>query len=245
VGKKTIYVVAQGRNPGVYATWAQTQAQVDGYGGAAYKGFESVGAAKAWLREVSDYPPGVMATLETLDKKSESVTTERHQEALADGRVVIYTDGACTGNPGPGGYGCVILRADTRQELSDGFCLTTNNRMEILACIAGLEALTDSSLKAVVISDSKYVVDAITKGWAKKWRAKGWMRTETERPKNHDLWKRLLPLSEGRGVTFRWVKGHAGVEENERCDELAVAAAARGDLPPDPGYPEESPPRLF
>lgn len=149
--------------------------------------------------------------------------------------VVIYTDGACTGNPGPGGYGVVMLYNQHRKELSGGFRLTTNNRMEMMAAIAALQAL-NQPCEVVLHSDSKYLVDAMSKGWALKWRANGWKRNRTESAKNPDLWQQLLDLCAHHQVDFRWVRGHAGNRENERCDQLAVAAAKLPDLPIDQGY---------
>ena len=149
--------------------------------------------------------------------------------------IEIYTDGACKKNPGPGGYGVVLIYGDKRKELSGGFSLTTNNRMEILAAIAGLEALK-YSCTVTLYSDSKYLVDTMTLGWAKRWRQKGWQRTEEEEAKNADFWARLLELCEYHDVTFKWVKGHAGHKENERCNELARIESARPNLPKDQGY---------
>ncbi len=149
--------------------------------------------------------------------------------------VTIHTDGACLGNPGPGGYGAVLDYQGTRRELSGGFRLTTNNRMELLAVITALEALTEPC-RVTVYSDSQYVVDAIEKGWARRWKANGWKRNKKEHAINPDLWDRLLQLTDKHAVTFRWVRGHAGNVENERCDRLAVEAANRSDLPPDDVY---------
>ncbi|MDQ7778199.1 MAG: ribonuclease HI [Planctomycetota bacterium] len=157
--------------------------------------------------------------------------TQRKSEAK---RVVIFTDGACLGNPGPGGYGVVLLSGKHRKELSRGFRDTTNNRMELRAAIAGLEALK-RSCKVVLHTDSRYLADAITQGWASRWRAKGWMRNKKERALNPDLWERLLVLCETHDVEFKWVPGHAGVDENERCDALATAAAEGSDLEEDHG----------
>ena len=120
--------------------------------------------------------------------------------------------------------------------MSGGYCLTTNNRMELLAVIKGLESL-NQPCKVVLYSDSKYVVDAMVKGWAVKWRASGWMRNKRDKAVNPDLWARLLDLCGTHDVDFRWVKGHAGVADNERCDRLAVSAANQSSLPEDPGYP--------
>lgn len=153
--------------------------------------------------------------------------------------VTIYTDGAAAPNPGPGGYGVVLLFGEHRKELSQGFRLTTNNRMELLAVISGLEALK-KPCRVRVFSDSKYVVRAIEQGWARRWRSRGWMRTPEEKAKNADLWRRYLEVAERHQVRLEWVRGHAGVEENERCDALAVAASKAEDLLEDAGY--EPPP---
>ncbi len=152
-----------------------------------------------------------------------------------DRDVQIYTDGACLGNPGPGGYGVVLRYGDQSRELSGGFRRTTNNRMELLAAIKGLSVLKERC-RVVLYSDSRYVVDAMEKGWAHKWRSNGWMRNKSARAVNPDLWAELLDLCAEHDVEFRWVPGHAGVPDNERCDRLAVAAAKAKNLPADPGY---------
>ena len=136
--------------------------------------------------------------------------------------IFLYTDGAASGNPGPGGYGVVLKCGDLRKELSGGFALTTNNRMEMLAVIKGLESLKWEGARVEVYSDSSYVVNTMTQGWKRK--------------KNHDLWARMDSLCARFDVTFHWLKGHAGHPENERCDALAVAAYSRPDLPADEGY---------
>ncbi|MEW5953125.1 MAG: ribonuclease HI [Bacillota bacterium] len=146
--------------------------------------------------------------------------------------VTIYTDGACSGNPGPGGYGVVLLYRGHRKEFSAGFRDTTNNRMEILAAIIGLESLKEKC-KVTLYTDSQYVVNSIEKGWAKKWRANGWMRNKKEPALNADLWARMLKICEVHAVKFVWIRGHAGNPENERCDQLAVDAAKQPNLPPD------------
>lgn len=147
-------------------------------------------------------------------------------------KVTIYTDGACSGNPGPGGYGVILQHGKQTKELSAGFANTTNNRMEMMAVIAGLSALTQPC-QVTVVTDSRYVVDAIQKGWVLKWQKNGWMRNKKERALNVDLWKRLLALIDTHDVTFTWVRGHNHHPENERCDRLAVTAAARSDLSED------------
>ena len=145
--------------------------------------------------------------------------------------IKIYTDGAAKGNPGNGGYGVVMLYKQHRKELSEGFRKTTNNRMELLAVIKGLETLKNPGSKVTIYSDSKYVVDSVEKGWLWNWVKKGFAKT-----KNPDLWQRFVPAYKKHHVTFQWVKGHAGIPENERCDELAVEAAKEHNLPVDEGY---------
>ena len=138
-------------------------------------------------------------------------------------KVNIYTDGACSGNPGPGGYGAVLIYGEHRKEFSGYEPNTTNNRMEIMGVIVALEALK-MPCQVNLTSDSRYVVDAIEKGWAIRWKQNSWMRNKKEPALNVDLWERLLPLLDTHKVTFHWVKGHAGHIENERCDTLARRA---------------------
>lgn len=152
--------------------------------------------------------------------------------------VTIYSDGACLGNPGRGGYGTVLLAGKHRKELSVGYRLTTNNRMELLGAIAGLEALT-RPCKVTLWSDSQYVVKAMTDGWLDNWQKRGW-RTAGKKPvKNQDLWQRMLKALGEHEVDWRWVRGHTGDVENERCDQLAVAAANSGALLEDEGFEPE------
>ena len=140
--------------------------------------------------------------------------------------VNLYTDGACRGNPGPGGYGVILRYKQHEMELSGGAADTTNNRMELSAVIAGLEALNEPC-DVTLYSDSKYFIDAIEQGWAVKWKAKGWMRTSKEKALNPDLWEKILQLLDKHNVELVWVKGHAGHKENERCDQLAVAESKK------------------
>lgn len=149
--------------------------------------------------------------------------------------VTIYTDGACDPNPGPGGYAAVLMFEGHRKEISGGFRKTTNNRMEIMAVIAALRALK-SPCEVTVHSDSQYLVRTMELGWAKRWRARGWMRSRKESAVSPDLWQALLDLCATHTVRFEWVRGHAGNKENERCDVLATQAAKRKDLPPDQGF---------
>ena len=145
--------------------------------------------------------------------------------------VTIYTDGAASGNPGPGGYGVVMEAGKHRKELWGGFRMTTNNRMELLSVIEGLEALKNPGTQDTVVSDSKYVVDAVEQGWVFGWEKKGFAKK-----KNPDLWKRFLVIYRKHKVKFQWVRGHNGHPQNELCDQLAVAASQQPDLPPDEGY---------
>jgi len=152
-------------------------------------------------------------------------------------KIEIYTDGACSPNPGPGGYGVIIIQAGTVAELSGGFCRTTNNRMEIIAAIEGLKALdSEGQADITIYSDSRYLVDMFNGGYAAAWRANGWRRGNRQRALNTDLWQELLDLAANRQVRFEWVRGHNEHPENDRCDELAVAARKQDGLPPDVGY---------
>jgi ribonuclease HI len=146
-------------------------------------------------------------------------------------KITLFTDGAASGNPGPGGYGTVLLSGPHRKELSEGFRLTTNNRMELLAVIAGLEALKSPGCEVTIYSDSKYVIDSVEKGWLQ-----GWVKTNFKKKKNQDLWKRFLLVYTKHQVKFHWVKGHAGIPENERCDQLAVEASKKKTLLIDAAY---------
>lgn len=138
----------------------------------------------------------------------------------------LYTDGACSGNPGPGGYGTILVYQGKEKELSGGEASTTNNRMELTAVIVGLRALREPC-EVTLYSDSKYVIDALNLGWAKSWRARGWVKSDKKPALNADLWEELLQLVERHTVTTVWVRGHNGHAYNERCDRLAVAAAER------------------
>ena len=149
--------------------------------------------------------------------------------------ITIYTDGASSGNPGPGGYGVVLISGKHRLEKSEGFRLTTNNRMELLAVITGLEALKIKGSKVVVYTDSKYVSDAVEKGWVFQWESKGF-----KKKKNPDLWTRFLKIYRKHDVRFVWIKGHNNNPENELCDRLAVDASSRPLLLEDTGYNPET-----
>ena len=149
--------------------------------------------------------------------------------------IFLYTDGASSGNPGPGGYGVVLKCGRLEKEMSGGFARTTNNRMELLAVIVGLEAIKWQDAVVEVYSDSSYVVKAVNEGWLTGWEKKGWKKV-----KNPDLWQRFLAVYlRHKKVKFHWLKGHAGHPENERCDALAVAAYGQAGLPADEGYENE------
>lgn len=149
--------------------------------------------------------------------------------------VTIYTDGACSGNPGPGGFAAILVAGPHRKEIVKGFRRTTNNRMELLAVIEGLKSLKSRS-KVTIWSDSKYVVDAVEKGWARSWRRNGWRKGDKKPALNPDLWEQLLNLLDQHQVRFEWVRGHDGHDENERADQLAVAAYRAETLEVDRGY---------
>ena len=149
--------------------------------------------------------------------------------------VELFSDGACSGNPGKGGYGTILKYRENRKEFSEGFRLTTNNRMEILGVLKGFEALKEPC-NVIVTSDSKYVIDALSKGWVFGWKKKGWIKSDKKAVKNIDLWERLLREIAKHNVTYEWVKGHANHPENERCDELAVSAYSGAELKIDTEY---------
>lgn len=221
--KKKFYAVANGKVPGIYTRWAGSggaQEQVMGFPNARYKGFATREAAQAYLDAGGRDDGGASPA----GGKRSSKAAPAQQPPPADA-VTVYSDGGALGNPGPGGYGVVVDDDGAYQELTKGFRLTTNNRMELMGAIAGIRAVA-ADRPVALHTDSRYVVDGITKGWARRWRANGWMRTKTDPAKNADLWKTLLELSEKRSVTFHWVRGHSGIDLNERCDRLAVSAAA-------------------
>lgn len=149
--------------------------------------------------------------------------------------IIIYTDGASRGNPGPGGYGTILMKGQHRKEISQGYKLTTNNRMELMAVIAGLKALKKKDLKVIIYSDSQYVVKAVEEGWLKNW-----IRTNFKGgKKNKDLWMEFHELAQQHQIKFKWVRGHAENPFNNRCDELATEAADGNDLLEDLGYVKE------
>jgi ribonuclease HI len=229
--QKKYYAVLRGCRRGIYSAWygpGGAEEQVRGFAGAVYKGFATLDEAEQWLGSPA-------AGTRNGPRRAKADPAPVAPPVIPPGQIVIYTDGGCAGNPGPGGYGAVILAGKTRSEIAGGFRLTTNNRMELMACIAALETL-DTPADVVLHSDSRYVVNGISKGWARRWRANGWMRTKSEAAQNADLWSRLLDLCEKRRVRFVWVHGHAGNRENERCDQLATEAARGPNLREDHDY---------
>jgi len=236
------YVVAKGNQTGIYDSWAKAEVQVKGFGGAVFKGFKDLSEADAWYEEITGDAPVYHFAHAVSATKANEPPAQKPQDALATGKVVVYTDGGAIDNPGPGGYGVVLLFGappkTARKELSGGFRRTTNNRMEIMALIAALQALKRQS-DVVVYADSRYVINSIEKGWAQRWRDGGWVRNGdkgSESVPNADLWEQLLDLLAQHTVSFVWLKGHAGTRENERCDALARAAARQSDLPEDEGF---------
>ena len=167
---------------------------------------------------------------EEASAEAEAVVGKKNN-TFAPMKITIYTDGAAKGNPGNGGYGTVMMAGKHYKEVSEGFRLTTNNRMELLAVIVGLEMLKKPGMDVTIYSDSKYVVDSVEKGWLFGWVKKGF-----KGKKNVDLWKRFLKIYQQHNVKFVWVKGHAGNKYNEICDQLAVEASEQPNLPPDEGY---------
>jgi ribonuclease HI len=237
MSKKKYYAVAVGRRPGIYTRWfgeGGARAQVEGFKGAVYKGFETVEAARGFMQTK---PSGLKAAARSKreEKTRPAAASPETKGGAQAKRIVIYTDGSSRGNPGPGGYGVVIHARTKGRELSGGFRKTTNNRMELLACIVGLQQLKTPST-VDLYSDSRYVVDAMTKGWARRWQRNGWRKSTGQKALNVDLWSQLLALCERHDVKFIWVKGHAGNSANERCDQLATQAAAKANLPADKGY---------
>ncbi len=232
---KKVYAVATGRKPGIYHEWfgpGGAEAQIKSYPGARFKGFPTLAEAREWLQEMSHGNIADRTANRQPNSKPEPPKPQQPSllpienapaKSVAD-RVIIYTDGGCLNNPGPGGYGIVIMYKGKRKEISGGFRLTTNNRMELTACIEALKSLQTSS-PVLLYSDSQYVVNGITKGWAVRWRRKSWMRAKDSPAENADLWDQLLKLSAQRDVEFSWVRGHNGNAGNERCDILAKNAA--------------------
>jgi ribonuclease HI len=239
--KKQYYVVVYGRKAGIYTKWlgvGEAAEQVEGFEEAVNKGFYTREEALNWLKEfpLEDLIRFAPELTEYLDEMYSSPTlAETIAELLKSEKVIIFTDGSANARTGAGGYGVILKYKKSVKELSGGFRKTTNNRMEIMACIEGLRALKKKS-EVVVFSDSQYVVNSMSKGWAKKWQAQNWMRNNKERAENPDVWSQLVELCNQHHVEFQWVKGHNGTKENERCDQLALEASQKRNLPADEGF---------
>lgn len=235
---KKIYAVFQGHQPGLFTSWDEAAEQVKGFKGAKYKSFPNQSEAVSWLREcvLASKDPVAQNLIDLIKKQIETGNVPAKSKLAArDSRIIIHTDGGAAPNPGVGGYGIVIQKGNHRKELSAGYELTTNNRMEMLGVIVALQALKEPS-EVLLHTDSKYVVDSITKRWVYGWMKRGWKKSDGNRPENVDLWQRLLPLLKQHEVEFRWVKGHAGNTENERCDALVAEGRNAKPLLVDTGY---------
>ncbi len=227
MAKKKFYAVAVGRECGIFTDWATTEKQVKGFPAAKFKSFPSEIQAEEWLANP------VYST------KKRSAGKKDKPEDLYEpepGEIILFTDGGALNNPGPGGYGVVIIADGKVRELSGGFRLTTNNRMEMMAAIVALTEVQGCEKTIRLFSDSSYLVNGISKGWVNKWQNNGWKKSDGKAVSNIDLWKQLLELKKTLDVAFCWVKGHAGNEGNERCDRLAVAAAKQSPQVVDVGY---------
>ena len=227
MAKKKFYAVAAGRNCGIFTDWATTEQQVKGFGGAKYKSFPTKTEAESWLEN-----PVYMRKTASSGKSRKEIANRDDDFA----GIVIYTDGGAINNPGPGGYGVVIVEGGKEEELSGGYRLTTNNRMEMMAAIVALRTITGKDEPVLLHSDSSYLVNGIEKGWARRWHSNGWIKSDGQKALNADLWQELITLIAKGNVRFKWVKGHAGNPLNERCDRLAVGASRQQDQAVDTGY---------
>lgn len=255
MAKKKVYAVVVGEKPGIYQEWygpGGAETQVSGFPGAVYKSFSTLAEAEEWYGYAKcEHGAGSPAALEqgvcetTLDgvddTSAASYCADRvGSKTMIETQIVtIYTDGACLGNPGVGGYGVILFYGKHMKELSGGFRLTTNNRMEIMAAIVGLRQL-NRRCTVQLYSDSRYLVDAIMLGWVAKWRRNGWKRTGREVVKNTYLWEEIYQLCLQHEVSISWVKGHDGNDKNERCDTLATQATQGCDLAQDDQYELEN-----
>ncbi len=222
------YAVANGRTTGIFTSWPEAERQVKGFAGAKYKSFKSKAEAEAFLKN-----PEYASQKQKKRPPAKSSRNAGAPDNYPKDAVIVYTDGGAIGNPGPGGYGVVFEDGD---EYAGGYNLTTNNRMELMAVIVALEALQGERRPIVLHSDSRYVLNGITKGWARGWKKRGWKKSDGNPALNPDLWEKLLNLLPGLDIRFQWVKGHAGDPLNEACDHLANSTARKTGLPDDNGY---------
>ena len=222
---KKYYAVKRGRKTGIFTVWAECSAQVQGFQGAVYKGFTTEAEARDWLDGALDSSAPRAAKSGTAAKKSSVPTVEES----VDADYIIHTDGSCLVNPGgAGGWAAVIETVATGavMEKSGGDPETTNNRMELTAALEALSAVPEGS-RVALYTDSQYLKNAFTKFWLPAWKKRGWKKADGESVHNQDLWMQLDAAFAARRVQFHWVKGHAGNERNERCDELARAEAEK------------------
>ncbi|MGE4518415.1 MAG: ribonuclease HI [Desulfobacteraceae bacterium] len=219
MSKKKWYAVVKGKKPGIYGAWFGengAKEQIDGFRGAVFKGFLSYEDAENFM-----------------NSNNNSGSSGEKSEAMD--LIVVYTDGGCINNPGPGGFGAVIIENGKIVELSGGRRHTTNNRMEMKACIEALEYLKKSRKKIILHTDSAYIANAVNKGWLKSWIKNDWIKSDKKPVLNSDLWKEIHEYLKILDVEFKWVKGHSGIKYNERCDVLANSAARNN-----PGEPDEN-----
>ena len=228
---KKVYAVKVGRQTGLFNTWAECEAQVKGFMGAKFKGFMTAQEAMAWLAGTEAAARPVPQSLFGAEAggSRKSVAEPRQSAFVGEADYVIYTDGSCLRNPdGPGGWAAVLTHQATGevQELSGGDHSTTNNRMELMAAIKALSAVPEGA-KIALYTDSQYMKNGFTKHWLEGWKKKGWKTAKGTPVLNQELWVALDKAFQARTVEFHWVKGHVGVEANERCDQLAKAEAMK------------------
>ena len=219
------YAVESGCNPGIYTDWDEAWKQVDGFPGAKHKGFKTREEAEEFMADPTYWP-------DSISEKSKKAVTEKYSD-YPKNSIIVYADGSAIGNPGPGGYGVVT---NTGKTLSGGFKCTTNNRMELMAVIKALGKFKKRKKQILIHSDSSYVINGITKGWAMNWKRNKWVKSNGDPAINPELWKKLLVLVKKLNVTFIKVKAHSGNPLNEKADKLANSAARKKGLPDDVGY---------
>lgn len=229
-----IYAVRVGRACGIFTTWAECKKQVDGFPNARYKGFTDISEALSWLnggeRTRKAKTEGTVRTSRfshSSPSRPTPVTTSAIPDSAQD--YVIYTDGSCLRNPdGPGGWAAVVTEVATGKvtELHEGTPSTTNNRMELSAAIAAM-SFPNAPAKIAIYTDSQYLKNGFTKGWLAGWKRRGWKKADGSPVLNQDLWRKLDELYQRHRITFHWVKGHVGVAQNERCDQLAKSEAMK------------------
>ncbi|SDG13843.1 ribonuclease HI [Selenomonas sp. WCT3] len=227
---KKVYAVRAGRACGIFTTWDECKKQVDGYAGARYKGFTDVAEALAWLNG-GDRPAAPQRSSAVPRRAPRPHPARETASAIPDSEqdYVIYTDGSCLRNPdGPGGWAAVVTNVRTGEvtELHEGNPSTTNNRMELSAAIAAM-SFPDAPSKIAIYTDSQYLKNGFTKGWLKSWKSRGWKKADGNPVLNQDLWMQLDVLYQKHQITFHWVKGHVGIDLNERCDQLAKSEAMK------------------